>query len=103
MAIRDFSEVLRECVEKSGMGTWALSVRCGVSEETLEAYMRGEKYPSGPVLENMCNILGIEKEKTSLGVKKMTKVDFEALLTYIEHAFLTEDQKLKLIRAIEGR
>ena len=101
--IREFSEVLRESVEKSGMGTGATSVRCGISEETLESYMKGEAVPSGPILENMCNVLGIEKEKTSLGQPPMKKVDFDALLNYVDHAFLTEDQKRKLIRVIEGK
>lgn len=98
--IRPFSEVLAERLEKSGMSPWQLGVKCGVSEENLEAFLKGEKVPSGPQLTNMCNILGIEVEKTSLGQKQMNKMDFNALLSYIKRSFFTDEQKRQLIKAL---
>lgn len=100
---RNFGELLAERLAKIEMSPRGLSMRSGVSESTIEKIIAGEIIPSGPVLQHICNITGIEYNEKLTQSEDKPDLNFEALLAYVRRFTLSPMQKERLIQEIQSK
>lgn len=94
----NFGRRLAEMLDEQGMTQADLATKIGVTRAAMSRYVSGDREPRYVTLVRIAEELGV-----GVGDLIPTEVDsVEAVLQFIARVTLTDDQKARLHRAIDG-